>query len=131
MNFVPLKPAKNMNVNIITLPEEELKTNIWLVDVLQNKLKKVFMTPSIIVDGSREQTQAERIFDLFNEGDHIAIPILMIPSQILEFLVDNEILVHVLFLKSSKDPNNRKVTVILNKLEISSSANSDAEPNPV
>lgn len=141
INYVPIKTAQMKTnesylINVTSMDEETLKSNPWLLNVLQNKLKSIFMTPSIILNPHQEKDhQTNRILEIFESEGHTVTQIMVIPNQIIEIIVDSQVLIHILFLvdphKYDSNKISNKVEVLLQNIEISKRANSDAESAPI
>lgn len=116
-------------ITINPIGEDDLTGNPWLLDVLKNKLKQVFMTPNLIIVPGVKDNLVNRIFQAFTDENHDTQMIMGIPGGFMEILVDNTYLIHIIFLTNRKEPSNSRVSVCLTKLQISSSANSDTAPN--
>lgn len=120
----------NYEVNFLAPNEDELAKNIWLMDALKNKLKQVFMTPTLILPQNAQDDQTQKILGIFNEPGHSVKKIMVIPGGTIEILVDNLYLLHFIFLRSREHKGEGKITVSIQQLDISPIANSDTEDNP-
>lgn len=103
----------------------DLKANDPLVDLLKNRIRQVFMTPSLIINGKQEILPM-RIMETFASIYPESQMIFEIPGSILEILIpERQVLVHIVFSRNKSDISSTKVSIIINQYQISPIANSD------
>lgn len=117
-------------IDIQAIGEEDLKNEPWLLDIMKNKLKQVFMAPSLIIVPGKSDNLVGRILDLFEVPGHTCQLLMGIPGGLIEILVDNHYLIHFIFISNKSNPKNSRVSVYFTKLAISTIANSDTESEP-
>lgn len=120
----------NYEIKIETVGEEELAENPWLVNIMKNRLKQVFMTPSLVIIPGKSDNLIDRIKGIFSDPGHTCQLVMGIPGGFIELLIDNKYLIHFIFLSNIKQPKDSRISVVITQVEISPIANSDAAPDP-
>lgn len=109
---------ENQLITLSSVTNEEMEHNKWLKEAMNVKLKNALVGPIIALNGLQEQqVRSQRITDTFTHEGILPQFILLIPGQLIQFILPlDHLLVSILFLKDPKGGMELKVRI--NKLTI-------------